>query len=157
MTRKLSASLFSFGVLVTLFLSACGNEGEIDSVSLRGRVGGEDWVMKFGKTEAEDIDPGYFALFLPIETVENNPCDIFIPSTNYIAATLPRTEGTYSLPFPIASHFAFRFNGQFLIPTSGSVTIRNIGGNTIRGTINARGDDDNFVDGDFILNLCEIN
>jgi hypothetical protein len=157
MTKKISTTLFSFSILLTLFLSACGNEGDIDSVSLRGKVGGQDWVMKFGKAEAEDIDPGYFALFMPIETVENNPCEIFLPNTNYIAATLPRTEGTYSLPFAIANQFVFRYNGKFLIPSSGSVTIKNIGGNSIRGTINARGDDDNYIDGDFILNLCEVN
>uniref|UniRef100_UPI004049F6E0 hypothetical protein n=1 Tax=Fulvivirga sp. TaxID=1931237 RepID=UPI004049F6E0 len=157
MSKKISKSVFSLSILFAVLLSACGNEGEIDSVSLRGKIDGEDWTMKFGKAEAEDIDPGYFALFLPIETVENNPCDIFLPNTNYIAATLPRTEGTYSLPFPIANQFAFRYNGKFLLPTSGSITIKTIGGNSIRGTINARADDDNYIDGDFILNLCQVN
>lgn len=135
------------------WLCACDSD-EITSVSLAGKIDGQDWFMKLGKATIESGDPGYFALFVSNEEEESNACNVFFPATRHVSATIPRTPGYYTLPFPIANQFTFRFRGQTLIPTNGFVDIKSVEGNFIRGNLFAEADDNNFISGDFILLIC---
>ena len=152
---KLAKKLTFIVLLVAVlpWLCACDSD-EITTVSLAGKINGQDWFMKFGKSTIEANDPGYFALFISTEEEEINPCNVFLPSTRFVSATIPKTPGYDILPFPVANQFTFRFNGQFLIPTNGHVEIKSVEGNFIRGNLFAEADDNNYIAGDFIMQIC---
>lgn len=153
-----AAALALLGLsMITLF--SCGEDEDAagGSISLQGKVNGNDWSMRFGKAEVEDVDPKISSLFISTQTSANNPCDIVFPGNDYIAARLPKEVGTFTLPFPISSEsVTFRFaEGGFLVSTGGTVEITAINGDVVTGFIDAVGDADNFIRGNFVLQVCE--
>jgi hypothetical protein len=138
------------------FLSGCGEGDPLESISLRGKISGADWTMRYGKAEVEDIDPNISSFFFSSESTEVDPCDIFFSSLASLQAQLPKETGVYSLPFENQSEsVTFKLaDGSFLISQSGQVQITSVNGSVVAGSMTARFDDDNFVEGSFALIVC---
>ena len=149
-------SLYLSALLVMTFITGCGEDDPLESISLRGKIGGADWTMKYGKAEIADSDPKISAFFFSSESTELNPCDIFFSGFASLQAQLPKETGVYSLPFENQRE-SITFilpDGSFFISESGQVQITTVTSSVVAGSITARYDDDNFVEGSFALNVC---
>ncbi|MEM8894214.1 MAG: hypothetical protein AAGC88_06535, partial [Bacteroidota bacterium] len=123
-----------------------------------GQIGGEAWAMGVGKAEVSDADSKISAFFYSSESDEPDPCQIFFSSLARIEARLPKETGIYSLPFDNPRDFTFQpADGSFHLSESGQVQISTVSSSLIAGTITARFDDGNFVEGSFALQVCSDN
>lgn len=143
--------------LITMtFLAGCGEDDPLGTISLSGKIGGADWTMKFGKAETDPADPKISAFFFSSESTEVDPCEVFFSGFASLQALLPKETGVYSLPFENQNE-SITFilpDGRFFISESGQVQITTVNSSVVAGTITARYDDDNFVEGGFALNVC---
>ena len=139
-----------------LIITGCGEDDPLESISLNGQIGGEPWSMKHGKAEVEDFDSDISSFFFSSESTENDPCEIFFSGFPSLQARLPKEPGTYSLPFEEQRNSVtfFLADGSFLISESGQVVISSVTSSVVAGTMTARFDDANFVEGSFALNVC---
>ena len=148
---------FSVSALIGMILiTSCGEDDPLRTISLRGKIGGADWTMKHGKAEVENSDPKISAFFFSSESTEADPCEIFFSGFASLQAQLPKETGVYSLPFENQRE-SITFilpDGSFLISESGQVQITTVSSTVVAGSITARYDDDNFVEGSFALNIC---
>lgn len=152
----MKSSFLVSALIGMLFLAGCGEDDPLESISLRGKIDGVDWTMRYGKAEIEDSDDKISAFFFSSESTEANPCDIFFSGFPSLEARLPKEPGVYSLPFE-SQRESVTFilaDGSFLISESGQVTISSVSSSVVAGSMTARFDDDNFVEGSFALNVC---
>ncbi len=139
-----------------IFISGCGEDDPLESISLSGQIDGEPWSMKHGKAEVEDFDTRISSFFFSAESDEPNPCEIIFSSLRSIEASLPKEPGTYSLPFKNQRESVtfILTDGTSHISQSGQVVISSVTGSVVSGTMTARFDDSNFVEGSFALQVC---
>lgn len=141
------------------FITGCGEDDPLETISLNGQIGGEPWTMRYGKAEISDADTRISAFFFSSESTEADPCDIFFSGFPSLQARLPKEPGVYSLPFE-SQRESVTFildDGSFLISESGQVTISSVNGSIVAGSMTARFDDGNFAEGSFALNVCTEN
>ncbi len=139
-----------------MFITGCGEDDPLESISLSGQIGGQPWTMKYGKAEVSDSDTRISAFFFSSESTEADPCDIFFSGFPSLEARLPKEPGVYSLPFE-SQRESVTFllaDGSSYISESGQVTISSVTGSVVAGSMTARFDDGNFAEGSFALNVC---
>lgn len=140
-------------------ITGCGEDDPLQTISVSGQIGGEAWTMGSGKAEVSDADSKISAFFFSSESTETNPCDVIFSNLPSLQARLPKEPGVYSLPFesPRESITFYLADGSFVISESGQVQITTVNESVVAGSVTARFDDGNFVEGNFALNVCVDN
>jgi hypothetical protein len=137
--------------------TACGDdETDIPNEPLTGTVAGEPWNYKFGNATLFTGDFKYRFLFLSDLEIGEDPCTIVNSTNPYIQVILPLQTGSYSLPLtPPQENLRFIYgDGTVLSAASGFIEVFAIDQARIVGYIQAEIDDDNSVEGRFVVEIC---
>jgi hypothetical protein len=156
---KSASTLYYLFALISLTVLTNCKEDELGSNQLlEGVIGGEKWVFKFGKANFNSIDNIYDIEFYSTLQTQDDPCTIISTANAYISVQLPNQIGTYTLPFGIQSQ-TLKFNlkgtsNDNYAASSGFIEISIISGGRIGGYIFAEFDEDNKVEGNFVMERC---
>lgn len=131
-------------------------QGEIDNVS---------WAYADGYADIGPYGTGSdirVSVDLTLPQTEQG-CDIFIPEGNMVFFSVPNEVGLYKLKlnlncFTCADNYTvtlFKEDGfENFIVTEGAVEILAISDTEVTGRIDARYDDNTFVNGNFTVSIC---
>lgn len=140
-----------------LLLTSCGDDQlDIPETPLQGQFAGEAWNFKFGNGNLYSTDGKYRFLLFSDEEVGDDPCTLVGSTRPHLAVILPIQEGSYSLPItPQNENLKFIFgDGKTLSATSGFIEIFGIDNARLVGYMQAIVDEDNSLEGRFIIELC---
>ncbi len=123
---------------------------------LIGKIGGEDWKYISGGARS-DLRTNQIAGLLTGLNVQE-PCAIRVLGEPYLELRVPGRIGNYNLPSAngeVTLIFVSRNGEQRLSVTGGFMEIAALSGRQALGRINASVDDDNTVEGSFLLEICD--
>ena len=163
--RRLIWTLINAIALCLLLLTSCSKDDEspvydFKDQALAGAIEGVSW--SYGDGYASTTGEGataklHVTLVLPSE---DEGCDI-MPDGDRVFFTLPSNTGVHLLKFDFndleGSRTVTLFDDEEVmnvIATEGAVEITSITETHITGRIDARADEDNFVNGNFSVPLC---
>lgn len=118
----------------------------------QGKIGNVAWVYEDGKVE--DVEVAFnIELFL---TQPSAPCDNpGFAIGDQVLFTIPRSAGLFELSADGYTVTLFNISqAKTYIATQGAVEILSASGSFLIGRIDARFDDGNFVNGNFIVPFC---
>lgn len=150
-------------LLTTSLFTSCGDdELDIPDIPLAGRINGQEWEYQYGNNSPYSGSSGgtkYKLILLSTEETSSNPCGVLGSTRPYLSVVLPLAQGSYSLPIlPDQENLKFVYgNGVELSAASGFIEILAVDlENQFRmaGYIQAILDDDNMVEGTFVLDIC---
>lgn len=146
-------------VLSLVLLVSCNDDNRFNPNKdpLTGMIGGKEWTYGSGNANYSFIDGAYTGLVLR-ERVED-PCTRVISSADHLTITFPPMRGVFNLPYiPNSNNTAdviFRIQGGArYTATSGFIEIVDITSTEVVGFISADYDEKNFIEGSFLLRLC---
>ena len=145
------------GVLFCLCFAGCTSDGdEISSDPLSGMIGGKAWTFEAGLTNAF-LSDGEDDFFASLYAEDFDGCDSGEPfGTDHISASIPKTPGSYS--FSLSQNLTFVIAGEEtenLVTLDGKMEVTSVDAGIVRGGVTASYDSDNFVDGQFAVEICE--
>jgi hypothetical protein len=150
--------LFALSVVMVGGLISCGDDVDIPKTPLEGLIEGQEWSFKFGNAYPEIAGqiPKYKFLLLSNEEFGDDPCPIRTSTKKHVRMILPLGTGSYSIPF---SNFneSVKFDmgdGRVFSATSGFIEIFGVDQNQLVGYIQAVLDEDNIVEGRFVVEIC---
>ncbi|MFY0605703.1 MAG: hypothetical protein JXR10_03250 [Cyclobacteriaceae bacterium] len=154
-----SSKLF-FGVLAALMLCFSGCDNTLDNFDtdkdpLVGKIGGEDWSYISGGAKARPTTSQIEGFLTGLNVID--PCTIRVLGEPYLELSLPSRIANYNLPSAsgeVKLVFVSRNGDKRLSVTGGYLEIVALSGRQALGRINATVDDDNFVEGSFLLEIC---
>ncbi|MFW5759757.1 MAG: hypothetical protein ACOCXH_02115 [Cyclobacteriaceae bacterium] len=164
--KKLSF-LLSLVIAIT-FLSACSSEDGDPSATYdfkeqiaQGQIEGEAWTFEAGKallTEDQDGNPIYsIKMYSNNETI-TEVCSFFGAEFDEVFFSLPTEIGVYKLSFSSSNSRTVtlfdRENIMNVIASDGAVEIIAISETQITGRADIRSGNDNFINGNFTLEIC---
>jgi hypothetical protein len=128
---------------------------------MQGKIGGEAWTLNAGKGEVSYFDTTRLSLNFYVEE-SADPCNEGL-SGNMVMCSVPPKVGLYEFSFSFSGegenqtatlyHLETSMN---TIATEGAIEITLIDeeNGIIKGRISAEVDDDDFVNGNFIISYC---
>ena len=154
------------GIGLCLLLASCSSDKEAPAYSftdqnLAGMIEGVDW--SYGDGYADITGEGetaklHVTLVLPSE---GEGCDI-LAEGDRVFFSFPKYEGLHILKVDFdnieASRTVTLFDSEEtmnVVATQGAVEITSISETEVKGRIDARAYDDNFVNGNFTVPLCQ--
>lgn len=155
-------------LLVSLAILSCGKD-DPDPVpepyqpnfinqNLSGKINGESWNFKFGsgKNDFSNDDRIRFSFHDAESDEDTDTCNIF-QDGNQVMNTLPKEVGLYNLSLSRTVTLYVKSTTMNYIVTQGAVEITSIDleENKIYGRMDAKYNDQNFVNGNFVLKYCE--
>ena len=145
-------------LLHSVLISCKGDDIDVPDVPLGGNIGGADWEYKFGNAYLFSSELKYKFLFLSTLKPGEDPCPIISSSNPHLQMILPFSTGSYSIPLPqFDENVKFVLgDGTILSATSGFIEVIVINPDTqqLVGFLQADFDEDNSVQGRFIVELC---
>lgn len=145
-------------LFISILISCKGDDIDLPNDPLAGKIGGIDWDYKFGNGYPFSFD-GKFK-FLLLSTMESgqDPCPIVSSGNPHLQMVLPYGTGSYTIPLSIFDE-SVKFvlgDGTVFQATSGIIEVFAINPDTqqLVGYIQADFDEDNSVQGRFIVELC---
>lgn len=121
-----------------------------------GEIDGSEWRYQDGYADLND-DEINLTLMIAQEDGDRG-CDVFLPDGDQVFFTVPAEKGLYKLGLGVDSRLVTLLDDEETfnyIAVDGAVEILSISKSDIRGRIDARNDeDDNFVNGDFRVLIC---
>ncbi len=158
LSRRFKHFIFILGLGGLSFSISCGDKIDIPNTPLAGKIDGQDWEFKFGNAYifSGGQIPEYTFRLLSTSELGNDPCPIVSTTKAHLKMVLPLGTGSYSIPFSDFNETVkFDYgNGTVLAATSGFVEIFAIDQNQLIGYIQAVLDDDNIVEGRFVIEIC---
>lgn len=147
--------------LVTSLISCSDDDSDNDGPSyefknqeLQGMIDGQAFVLGEGTVSSSD---GELSLKLLSDMETASACDQF-GSGDFVRVffTIAEAEGIVELSFEEQTVTLFNpENTLNIIITEGAVEITSISESSVSGKIDARYDDENFVNGNFTAEFCE--
>lgn len=130
---------------------------------MQGEIEGDNWVFASGTAEIDYWDEDQLSLMFYAEA-SDDPCNEFL-SGNKVMCTIPNAVGLYKLNFNFSGdniqtvtlfHEASVMN---TVASEGAIEIMliDLQNGIIEGRIDAYGDKNDFVNGNFSLSYCEDN
>jgi len=142
--------------IILLILTSCSSDNGLDDIPiLNGTVGGEAWEYKFGNAFLDVRGSVFRITFLSTEETADDACTVAATGLRHLTIDLPDVVGNYNLPNNGQS-LTFHLEGTItqFEATSGFVEITQVIGNQITGFMQAQFDDDNKVEGQFRVKVC---
>ncbi|HEY8513301.1 MAG TPA: hypothetical protein VIL31_15190 [Cyclobacteriaceae bacterium] len=164
--RRLFWTLVNAIGLCILLLISCSKDSESPSHTFKdqdaaGEIEGVEWAYADGyaATTGEGTSKKlHITLVLPHEA---QGCDI-LPEGDFVLFSIPAIKGLYTLKLdfnnPENSYTVTLFDSDEsmnVIAGKGAVEILSITESEVTGRIDARADDENYVNGNFSIPLCD--
>lgn len=141
-------------------LSSCANDQvQLPNKKLEGKMGAEDWNSDKANAYLFSSDFKYQAKFLSSKEPGSDPCSTPSPSKPYLSAVFKPSEGSFSFstvlidPNQVVVKLHPTTSKEFTI-TNGFMEIYGIDNSIMFGYIQAILDDDNSVEGNFEIRIC---
>lgn len=168
---KLKKPLSLLAILFCVFLFSCDNDDASDTlgvensysfndVSLQGKIDGKDWSLIDGYARKNPFDSSQFSLELLEETVEDD-CPVLSGSNlPRVFFSIPANVGLYELRLSSGGERSQTLTlfepSQTLntIASQGAIEILTVADSQITGRIDARFDENNFINGNFLVTVC---
>lgn len=154
-----SKSAITFTVLATtVLLVSCNddtNRLDLDKDPLKGKIGGAEWQYTVGNAQYSPFNNEATGIIINLETTE--PCGVTNTILAHIKITIPTIKGTINLPDPQNRAIVKLANpngGPIYTTTGGFIQIVEVNSREIIGYISADYDDDNYVQGSFLVEIC---
>lgn len=149
---------FIWTVAVLTILTGCNdkvNDFDLSKDPLSGLIGGAEWEYTGGRLDYSFVSNQ--AAGKVYNEVLTDPC--LKPNTiaAHLQVAFPTTKGNYNLPFINDTgfiKFATPNGGPIYTATGGFLEIVEVTSYEIIGYISADFDDNNFVQGSFLIDLC---
>lgn len=145
--------LLFFGVLA--LMTSCDsdtNNFDLDKDPLKGTIGGKSWTFETGNAEyRSNLITG-----LLIAQEVQDPCGVRSTIHSHLSVELPAGRGNYNLPF-VNNYGYVKFHigeGASYTATSGFIEVVALSGTEVIGYVSADFDDNNHVQGSFLLQVC---
>jgi hypothetical protein len=139
------------------------NSYEFKDQNLQGKIGGEAWNFKNGTAEVSYFDSSEIDIDLYQDT-SSNICNTYITDGDKIFLSVPHKVGVHELSIDFSSGNSQtvtlydRENTMNYIASQGAVEILTIDTSssmTLTGRMDARVDDDTYVNGNFTVSFCK--
>ena len=147
---------FFFLLIPLILLGSCDsdtNKFDLDKDPLKGVIGGKSWAYAVGN--AQYTSNTITGLILAEEVQE--PCAVRLTSDAHLSVKMPAIRGNHNLPFINNNgHVIFDLAGSSTryTATSGFIEVVELNGSEVVGYISAEFDDNNHVQGSFLLQVC---
>lgn len=143
-------------ILLLVFLTSCGeniNSVDLDKDPLRGTLNAEEWTALTGSGLYQDFTNSVSGLFVDFEL--NDPCALRATLLNNVEIQVPAYPNTYTLSVSPYTKVIFHLQGgvQYTVP-SGFIQVVKVTQNTVIGYLSADLDEENVVQGSFLLPIC---
>lgn len=161
-------TFFSFILLIVVSLSACSNEpilpddsyNFIDQNAL-GKINGTDFELGEG-TYGLLFEDLAISLYHKDELLGTNACNNSTLEFGDVFFTIPNEVGLQELQlnifdFGLGKSVVFNHPDaeEVIVGSFGAIEILSISDDVVEGRIDARADEDNFINGNFTVSLCE--
>ncbi|MBT3208920.1 MAG: hypothetical protein HN704_18470 [Bacteroidetes bacterium] len=150
--------LFSFSII--LLLNSCKKDDDeykynFEDQELSGQIAGESWTYETGGVFISDFNHPPLFDFRIFGTDTISPCSYNIASRSLLFFT-PMEIGLYDIADYLVTFYAEGEETENLITVLGAFEILTIdtANKIITGRMDAKYDDDNFVNGNFSLTSC---
>ena len=144
-------------LLVPLVFTACLN-GEIDvnNEPAAGVINGEQWNLASANGYLVPFELKYEFKLLGVSEPGSGGCSAPFPTGPHLSFTVPPRAGSFSIPLPILQESVrIHENGSTsAFATSGFLEIYGVDNSRVTGYIQAVLDDENTVEGNFEVDLC---
>ncbi len=142
--------------LVILFLVSCGdgaNNLDLDKDPLRGVLEGDQWDYQTG---AGQYNPNNFIVQGMLVAFDlDDPCSLIATTQNYVEISVPASLGTFTLSATQNTNVILHLqNGVRYTVGAGFIQVVRFNGNVLIGYLSADLDDENKVQGSFLLAIC---
>ncbi|HEY4056233.1 MAG TPA: hypothetical protein VGM39_06470 [Kofleriaceae bacterium] len=144
-------------VVALVGLAACGSDPvDVSSETMAGSINGEPFMFVAGETNAflSEGDDGFFS---DLYGAPYTSCGFSKPTGPHIIARVPMQPGDYTLSFQQNMTFTYADDDgeiQNLIGTHGRLIVDEVTTTSVSGRLHGIYDDDNDVDGAFVLSIC---
>ena len=149
-----------FGFLVMVFvigLSSCGDDVQdpLLTTPMSGKIGAVDWEFTIGKALYNNFERSYYIEVYNFD-VNADGCALFGGNSAYASFEIPDRTETITQPSINFQTLTFNLPNSTTAytATQGYIEIILINSFEVRGIINARFDDENFLEGVFSVELC---
>ena len=155
--------LFFILIFGGLILTSCGSDDEpsskynFEDQVAQGQIEGEAWSFKVGKAFlSEDLDGNviYSMRMYGMQETFTEPCGEFA-DFNEVFFYLPTEIGLYELKFGgRTATLLFRETYYNILASDGAIEILTISDTEITGRLDIRSGENNFINGNFRLDIC---
>ena len=155
--------IFAVGIL-----SACGDDEnditfEFINQNLQGQIGGIEWGLVAGKAQDFTTNNDFLSMEM-VGVAVVDTCQLSLPNTSKIFFEVPKQVGLYELKVGLQNPgitqtvtFFVAAENQNYIASQGAIEILEIDleNELLEGRLDARVDNQNFINGNFCLVLCD--
>lgn len=155
-------NIFPVLTLCLVILTSCGDDDSgpaysFDDQDLQGEIQGQDWVYLDGEAEESFFFDDQMSIELIQEEIEQ-ACGLFYSLESSVFFSVPYEEGLFELNLSGTTSQTVTLyvpdETLNIIATGGAVEILSISETEISGRIDARYDEDNFINGNFTIPFC---
>lgn len=145
-------------LVVTLVgTAACGGGGttEVSADPLAGSINGKPFTFVSGETNGF-LSEGDDNFFSDLYGEASTPCGFSHPTGPHLIASIPMTPGDYTLSLQLNMTFTYDDGDtiQNLVATNGRLIVDEVTTTSVTGRLHGIYNDDNEVDGAFMLAVC---
>ena len=120
---------------------------------LTGMIGGEEWTYTKGRVAFSNTSNFASGLILAENT--NDPCAVVATVNPHVSLSFPAIRGNYTLSVDnVEVVFNLQGGSVKLTAPSGFLEIVSVAGTEVIGFLSAYLDDENSVEGTFVMNAC---
>ncbi|MFT6882048.1 MAG: hypothetical protein ACI83W_000396 [Marinoscillum sp.] len=152
-----SKTLFIFICLLSAIVSCESSIDQFDTEKdpLKGKIGGEDWEYASGNARFNVIT-NYLSGIMVAKGVQE-PCAIRLSGDAHLTFQVTAERGTFNLGNFNGPEIIFNTaaGAQRFTASGGFIQIAAIDSRQALGYINATFDDDNYVQGAFLVDICQ--
>jgi hypothetical protein len=151
-------------ILFILSVSACSEDDEKNAPAyafqdqiIQGKINGQVWSFKDGNAEVNSFDETKLSIDLGSNKV-NDPCGFGATSGLRVFFSIKKELGLKELSSSTEGQTITMYDPEGSLNTissEGAVELLTITATQVTGRIDAQFDDDNFVNGNFTVLLCE--
>jgi len=158
--KNIAPRLFRIVLLAaTGYLSSCKDDisgFDLEKDPLKGKIGGEEWQYAAGSANVNNSS--YYLEGLIVGESTQDPCAIRVSSKLHLSIKIPGRKGSYNINSSLNSEATIIFNlpngVKRFTATGGFVEVVAVGSQQLIGYMSADFDDDNTVQGSFLLEFC---